>query len=239
VVGVEALVRWQHATLGLIPPVDFVPLAERTGLIHPLTDFVLSEALRECREWLDSGLELPVAVNISARNLLDGEFPNLVAALLRKFEVPPQMLQLEITESATMSSPERARASLVALTALGVTLSLDDFGTGYSSLAYLKDLPVDELKIDRSFVVDLRTHPANRMIVNSVVRLGQNLGLRVVAEGVEDLEVWGELLKLGCDFAQGYYLARPMPGKDIPAWRLTWLAERGVDAAAPPAAAAG
>jgi EAL domain-containing protein (putative c-di-GMP-specific phosphodiesterase class I) len=124
-----------------------------------------------------------------------------------------------------MGDPERARASLVALRQLGVSLSLDDFGTGYSSLAYLKDLPVSELKIDRSFVMDLLTHPANRMIVNSVIRLGQNLGLRVVAEGVEDVAVWEELARLGCDFAQGYFLARPMPGADIPAWRMAWMLE--------------
>jgi diguanylate cyclase len=225
VVGVEALVRWQHATLGLIPPSDFVPLAERTGLIHRLTEFVLSEALKECRNWLESGLELPVAVNISARNLLNDGFPSVVATLLRKWDIPPRMLQLEITENSMMGDPARVRACLLALTDLQVGLSIDDFGTGYSSLAYLKDLPVRELKIDRSFVTDLRAHPANRTIVNSVISLGQNLGLRVVAEGVEDLDAWRELSELGCDFAQGYYLARPMSAKDIPAWRLVWMAE--------------
>jgi len=230
VYGVEALVRWQHPSLGLIPPADFVPLAERTGLIHRLTEFVLSEALRQCRQWLDSGLELPVAVNISARNLLDGEFPALVVTLLRKWRIPARMLQLEITENSMMGDPERARACLLTLRELQVRLSIDDFGTGYSSLAYLKDLPVSELKIDRSFVLNLRAHPANRMIVNSVISLGQNLGLRVVAEGVEDRDAWRELSKLGCDFAQGYYLARPMAGQDIPAWRLAWLAEHGSDA---------
>ena len=230
VYGVEALVRWQHPSLGLIPPADFVPLAERTGLIHRLTEFVLSEALRQCRQWLDSGLELPVAVNISARNLLDGEFPALVVTLLRKWRISARMLQLEITENSMMGDPERARACLLALRDLQVRLSIDDFGTGYSSLAYLKDLPVSELKIDRSFVLNLRAHPANRMIVNSVISLGQNLGLRVVAEGVEDRDAWRELSKLGCDFAQGYYLARPMAGQDIPAWRLAWLAEHGSDA---------
>jgi diguanylate cyclase (GGDEF)-like protein len=225
VVGVEALVRWQHATMGMIPPAEFVPLAERTGLIYPLTEFVLTEALRECRTWLDAGQELPVAVNISARNLVDSQFPALVSTLLRRSGLPARMLHLEITENAMMGDPERARASLVALRQLGVSLSLDDFGTGYSSLAYLKDLPVSELKIDRSFVMDLFAHPANRMIVNSVVRLGQNLGLRVVAEGVEDVAVWEELSRLGCDFAQGYFLARPMPGADIPAWRTAWMLE--------------
>ncbi len=237
VAGVEALVRWQHATLGLIPPAEFVPLAERTGIIHRLTEFVLSDALRQCRLWLDLGLELPVAVNISARNLLDGEFPGLVAALLRKWDIPARMLQLEITENSMMGDPERVRACLLALTALEVRLSIDDFGTGYSSLAYLKDLPVSELKIDRSFVMGLHDHPANRMIVNSVISLGQNLGLRVVAEGVEDWDAWCELSGLGCDFAQGYYLARPMPATDIPAWRLLWLAEHGAATAEEPAVA--
>ena len=237
VVGVEALVRWQHATLGLIPPSDFVPLAERTGLIHRLTEFVLSEALQECRNWLESGLELPVAVNISARNLLNDDFPGVVADLLHKWDIPPRMLQLEITENSMMGDPARVRACLLALTDLEVGLSIDDFGTGYSSLAYLKDLPVRELKIDRSFVTNLRAHPANRTIVNSVISLGQNLGLRVVAEGVEDLDAWRELSELGCDFAQGYYLARPMSAKDIPAWRLVWMAEHSSQTEDAPVAA--
>jgi diguanylate cyclase (GGDEF)-like protein len=230
VVGVEALVRWKHATLGLIPPDDFVPLAERTGLIHPLTEFVLGEALRQCRGWLDSGLELPVAVNISARSLVDPKFPDLVAALLRKSGVPAPMLKLEITENSMMADPARARATLQRLTELHVSLSIDDFGIGYSSLAYLKDLPLQELKIDQSFVMNLEGHAANRMIVNSIVSLAQNLGLRVVAEGVEDKAAWGELSRLGCDFAQGFLLAHPMAGDDIPAWRAAWLAGANSDA---------
>lgn len=231
VVGVEALVRWQHPTLGLIPPADFVPLAERTGLIYPLTEFVLGEALRQCRRWMDSGLQLPVAVNISARNLLDVDFPRLVESLLDKWRVPAPMLQLEITENSLVGDPERARACLQRLAELRVSLSIDDFGTGYSSLAYLKDLPVQELKIDRSFVMDMHDHAANHVIVNSIVSLAQNLGLRVVAEGVENQEAWSELSRLGCDFAQGYLLARPMAGKDIAAWRQAWLAGKITDPA--------
>jgi diguanylate cyclase len=224
VVGVEALVRWQHPTRGLIQPADFVPLAERTGLIHPLTNFVLGEALRQCRVWIDAGLQLPVAVNMSARNLLDVNFPGLAESLLDKWRVPPRMLQLEITENAMVSDPERARTGLQRLTELGVSISVDDFGTGYSSLSYLKDLPLQELKIDRSFVMDMRDHAANRVIVNSIVSLAQNLGLRVVAEGVQDQAAWSELSRLGCDVAQGYLLARPMVGNDVVGWRENWLA---------------
>ena len=226
VVGVEALVRWQHPTLGLIPPGDFVPLAEGTGLIHPLTEFVLGEALHQCRLWMDSGIHLPVAVNMSARNLLDTDFPALVESLLDQWRVPAMMLQLEITENAMVGDPERARIALQRLRELGVWLSIDDFGTGYSSLAYLRDLPVQELKIDRSFVMDMHDHAANRVIVNSIVSLAQNLGLRVVAEGVEDKEAWTELSRLGCDIAQGYHLARPMAGRDVASWQKAWLAAR-------------
>jgi diguanylate cyclase len=224
VVGVEALVRWQHPTRGLIPPANFVPLAERTGLIHPLTNFVLDEALRQCRVWIDDGLQLPVAVNMSARNLLDVNFPGLAEALLDKWRIPARMLQLEITENAMVSDPERARTCLQRLTELGVSISVDDFGTGYSSLSYLKDLPLQELKIDRSFVMDMQDHAASRVIVNSIVSLAQNLGLRVVAEGVEDQAAWSELSRLGCDVAQGYLLARPMAGSDVVGWRENWLA---------------
>jgi diguanylate cyclase len=230
VVGVEALVRWEHEVLGLIPPADFVPLAERTGLIHPLTEFVLNEALCQCRSWLDSGLNLPVAVNISARNLLDRDFPALVDTLLRKWGLPSPMLQLEITENSLMTDPAGAKNCLLRLTELGVGLSIDDFGTGYSSLAYIKDLPVNELKIDRSFTMELKDHAASRMIVNSIVSLGRNLGLRVVAEGVEDKDAWRQLALLGCDCAQGYFLARPMRGADIAAWRDDW--RKGNDVAA-------
>jgi diguanylate cyclase (GGDEF)-like protein len=234
VVGVEALVRWEHRTLGLIPPAEFVPLAERTGLIYPLTEFVMSGALRQCRDWLDSGIKMPVAVNISARNLLDEGFPALVAGLLQHWKVPSAMLVLEITENSVMTDPAGARKCLLELTDLGVALSIDDFGTGYSSLAYIKDLPVRELKIDRSFTTALDEDGANRMIVNSIVSLGQNFGLRVVAEGVEDKEAWRQLAALGCDCAQGYFLARPMPGAEVAAWREAWRVGHNVEGWAGP-----
>ena len=175
---------------------------------------------------MDSGIHLPVAVNMSARNLLDTDFPALVESLLDQWRVPAMMLQLEITENAMVGDPERARIALQRLRELGVWLSIDDFGTGYSSLAYLRDLPVQELKIDRSFVMDMHDHAANRVIVNSIVSLAQNLGLRVVAEGVEDTEAWTELSRLGCDIAQGYHLARPMAGRDVASWQKAWLAAR-------------
>jgi diguanylate cyclase (GGDEF)-like protein len=237
VVGVEALVRWEHSTLGLIPPLDFIPLAERTGLIFPLTEYVLNAALAQCRAWKDDDLELPVAVNISARNLLDSHFPALVERLLLKWRVPAAMLVLELTENSMMTDPDGARECLASLKDLGVGLSIDDFGTGYSSLTYIKDLPVNELKIDRSFTMDLNDHAASRMIVNSIVSLGRNLGLRVVAEGVEDQEAWRQLAMLGCDSAQGYFLARPMPAADVAGWREAWRTGQNVDAMAGPVGA--
>jgi diguanylate cyclase (GGDEF)-like protein len=209
--GVEALVRWQHPERGLVPPDSFIPTAERTGLINPLTDYVLDMALSKAAHWLEQGFAVPMAVNISARSLLDGGFPDRVLATLSARRIPPASLILEITETTIMEDPEHALAALQRLHDAGVYLSIDDFGTGYSSLAYLKRLPVDEIKIDRSFISSLTVDARDRLIVASTVSLGRALGLDVVAEGVEDEQTLAVLQTLGCDLAQGFLFGRPEP----------------------------
>jgi EAL domain-containing protein (putative c-di-GMP-specific phosphodiesterase class I) len=213
--SVEALVRWQHPEHGLLGPGEFIPLAERTGLIHPLTRWVLDAALEQAARWQRGGLRLSVAVNISTRCLLDPSFPDQVTSQLATWQIPADLLVLEITESAVMADPNLALEVLGRLHRLGVGLAVDDFGTGYSSMAYLKELPVDELKIDRSFVSQMATSPSDAVIVRSTIDLGHNLGLRVVAEGVETQHAWQQLSALGCDIAQGYYLGRPMPAAEL------------------------
>jgi diguanylate cyclase (GGDEF)-like protein/PAS domain S-box-containing protein len=227
--SVEALVRWIHPKRGLVPPDEFIPLAQQTGLIKPLTLYVLDEALAQCRAWEEVDLTLSVAVNLSTRNLLDVDFPDDVTKLLEKWEVRPDLLELEITESTMLADPVRTKLVLDRLAGLGVRLSIDDFGTGYSSLAYLKRLPVNELKIDRSFVMNMSQDDDDAVIVRSTIDLGRNLGLEVVAEGVEDEETWRALGSLGCHVAQGYYLSRPVPAEELTSWLRGRLA--GEDAA--------
>jgi diguanylate cyclase len=219
VLGVEALVRWQHPQHGLLPPGEFIPLAERTGLIGPLTHYVLDAALRQCRAWQQTGRELTVAVNVSARRLLDPGFPDEVAGLLARWDAPARLLVVEITESAIMTDPAHALQVLDRLNQLGVQVSIDDFGTGYSSMAHLKSLPVHELKVDRSFVSQMTSNASDAVIVRSTVDLGRNLGLRVVAEGVEDPATVQELEALGCDAIQGYYISRPVAPDELIRWR--------------------
>jgi diguanylate cyclase (GGDEF)-like protein len=219
--GLEALLRWQHPTEGLIPPGEFIPVAEGTGIILRLTERVLELSLDQMRRWLDAGHAVPVAVNLSTRCLLDADLPDLVERLLAEHGVPARMLRLEVTESAVMGDAARCMAVLQRLHDLGVKLSIDDFGTGYSSMAYLRRLPVDELKIDRSFVLGMTTTSADAVLVRTAIDLGHNLGLTVVAEGVEGAEHVRALQALGCDIAQGYHYARPMPGD-----RMTELLDR-------------
>jgi len=216
IAGVEALVRWQHRTRGLLLPDDFIDVAEQTGLIRPMTRYVLDRALQDCRAWRDRGLELSVAVNLSPRNLLDTTMPAQVHELLQHHGLPPEALELEITESTAMVDPVRALQILDELHRSGVQLSVDDYGTGHSSLAYLSHLPVDALKIDRSFVMDMGTGSKGDVIVRSTIDLARNLGLVVVAEGVETKEVYHRLSELGCDAAQGYWLGQPGPADGIP-----------------------
>jgi diguanylate cyclase (GGDEF)-like protein len=216
--GVEALVRWEHPSRGLVLPASFVGHAEHTGLIRPLTIHVLEAALAQIGDWRRAGLDLKVAVNLSVRNLLDRGLPDDIAGLLRKWDVPATALELELTESTIMADPDRARAILHALHDLGVSLSIDDFGTGWSSLRNLRQLPVDEIKIDRSFVTGMAGDGNAATIVRSTIDLGRNLGLRVVAEGVEDDDVRMRLAALGCDLGQGYHFGRPMAGDALVAW---------------------
>ena len=231
VIGVEALVRWQHPERGLIYPDEFIGLAEHTGLIGLLTRYVLHAALRQCRAWHDQGLDLTVAVNLSVRDLLDLEFPERLAALLKETSVESQWLELEITESTMMQDPGRAKEVLTRLHGMGIKLAVDDFGTGYSSLAYLRQLPLGEIKIDKSFVLGMAD--ADEAIVRAIVDLGRNLRLQVVAEGVETGDVSRRLTGLGCDLAQGYYISRPVPAEDL----TVWLRKRAIDSPQPSAAA--
>jgi diguanylate cyclase (GGDEF)-like protein len=221
--GVEALVRWEHPTRGLVSPNEFIPVAENTGLVNLLTTHVLRLAVRQGAAWRSSGLRVPIAVNLSARCLVDPSLLDRVRALLEEHHLPPELLRLEVTESAVMANPALAQKTLVGLHQLGVRLSIDDYGTGYSSMAYLKRLPVDELKIDRSFVLNMTdVDNDDAILVRSAIDLGHNLGLTVVAEGVERAEHVSALIRLGCDIAQGYHFARPMPAPQL----LTWLRER-------------
>jgi diguanylate cyclase (GGDEF)-like protein len=213
--GAEALLRWQHPVLGLIPPGEFIPVAEGTGIILRLTERVLGMALTQMRGWLDAGHGIPVAVNLSTRCLLDAGLPDMVARLLAEHRVPAELLRLEVTESAVMGDAARCMEVLQRLHDLGVRLSIDDFGTGYSSMAYLRRLPVDELKIDRSFVLGMTTTQQDAVLVRTAIDLGHNLGLTVVAEGVEGIEHADALRELGCDIAQGYHFARPMPAAQL------------------------
>ena len=216
--GVEALLRWNHATRGRVSPGEFIPIAERTGLIHPLTRWVLRTVLAQQRTWLSSGLELEVAVNLSARNLLDDTLPGEIASLLDEYGLSPHLLRLEITESSLIVDPGRAEAVLAELNRLGISLSVDDFGTGYSSLAHLLRLPVDEIKVDQSFVSGLLLRKSEAAIVRATVDLGRRLAITVTAEGVEDRETWAKLAELGCDLGQGFWLARPMDSGALERW---------------------
>ena len=215
---VEALVRWQHPQRGLIAPTEFIPLAEEIGLITALTQWVLETALRQCSAWRDAGYTLGVAVNLSVRTLHDPSFPDTVAWLLRRYGVAPAMLTLEITESTLMSKPAQARAVLTRLAEQGIAIAIDDFGTGYSSLGHLRRLPVEEIKIDKSFVLGMTADAKDTAIVRSIVDMSRHLGLRVVAEGIEDRASWDALAGMGCAMAQGYYLSRPLPAPALQQW---------------------
>ena len=216
VVGVEALVRWAHPTKGLVSPAEFIPVCEETGLILPLGEWVLFEAGRQARRWRErNGLNLAVSVNLSARQLVRPDLVSRVAAMLESTGADPADLCLEITEGTLLVDLSSAVRHLGELRSLGVRISIDDFGTGYSSLSYLRTLPLDELKIDRSFVTPVADDPSAAAIVASVVSLGHALGLLVVAEGVETAAQLTTLRDLGCDLAQGFYLARPAPAGDI------------------------
>ena len=215
IVGAEALVRWLHPERGLIPPNDFIPMAERTGLIKPLSRHVVASALRQCADWNGAGVELNVSVNLTIPDLLDLDLPDRIAGVLAETGVRPEQLELEVTESTILADPFRVRQVLNKLNEMGLRLAIDDFGTGYSSLAYLKRLPVQTIKIDRSFVMEMCEDASDATIVRSTIDLGRNLGLDIVAEGVESQEIWDALSERGCTLAQGYFIGKPMPADEL------------------------
>jgi len=241
VVGVECLARWEHTAHGQVSPTDFVPVAEHTGQLSRLTDVVMREGLRRCRGWLDEGRPLPVAINLSPRTLIDPTFPQRVAGLLDEYGVPAHLLTLEITEDGMVGEPDRPMPTLRRLSEMGVRLAVDDFGTGYSSLSYLRRLPVNEVKIDRSFVQGMATDPGDLAIVRAVMDLARHFGLVVVAEGVESEMTVSRLEELGCDIGQGFLFSRPLPYERFEAWLSVQTEPVPADAAseAQPAQAAG
>lgn len=215
---VEALARWHHPDHGFIAPAEFVELAEHSGLIKGLTNWVLGEAMRQCGEWLKAGLEVSVAVNLSALSLNDLQLIDEIRRLVRVWQVPPTWLEVEVAESAIMTDTRQSREVLDKLHEMGVRVCIDDFGTGHTSLSYLKQLPVDQIKIDKTFVLNMATDPDDAFVAQSIVDLGHHLGLEVVAEGVENEETWDMLAAMGCDMGQGYYLSRPVPASDVTVW---------------------
>ncbi|MES2534590.1 MAG: EAL domain-containing protein [Pseudomonadota bacterium] len=222
VIGLEALVRWVHPENGMTFPDDFIPFSEQTGFIRTLTRWVLEQSTILCHDLASRDVHLKISVNISARDLLDQDLPAKFSEILARHQVAPSSFCLEITESAIMDDPVRAQNTLEGLHALGLELSIDDFGTGYSSLAYLKRLPVDELKIDKSFVMNMEKDADDAKIVRSTIDLGHNLGLRVVAEGIESEAAWNLLMKMGCDQGQGYFMSKPMPSDQLLGWIEQW-----------------
>jgi EAL domain-containing protein (putative c-di-GMP-specific phosphodiesterase class I) len=217
-VGFEALSRWNHPRHGRMMPDEFLPVVENTGLIGPLTLDVLDKALTSAAIWRRAGHPLPVSVNLSVRHLTDLSLPHHISLLLAKHGLPPEALMLEVTETLIMSDPVRSVSVLHLMRDLGIRVAIDDFGTGYSSLAYLRRLAVDELKIDKSFVLSLGADDGNAMIVRSTIELGHNLGLTMVAEGVEDDAALHLLRTWGCDIAQGYLISRPLPDSNVLPW---------------------
>ena len=221
--GAEALVRWQHPVRGMVPPLAFIPFAEKTGFVRQLTTWIFDDAARQWPVMRDAGLDR-VSVNLSARDLMDLGLPDRLAGILARHGVPAEAFCLEITESAIMDDPARAKNILVALKTLGFKLSIDDFGEGYTSLQHLRHLPVDELKVDGIFVKKMDSVPQDENVVRSVIELAHNLGLTVVAEGVENAAVWHRLAEMGCDEAQGFFMSRPLPVDELKAFGQRWHA---------------
>jgi len=217
----EVLIRWNHPNRGLLPPAAFIPIAERTGLIKSMTDWIMDRMLRQCREWHDAGAPVHVAVNVSAKSLQDQTLPIKIQTALDKWGMDPRFVKVEITESSIMADPAHALAITSMLQSMGVRLSLDDFGTGYSSLTNLRQLPVDELKIAKSFVIGMSASEADASIVRTMIDLAHSLGKQVCAEGVEDEKTWRRLGEMGCDLAQGYWISKPKPAGEF----LQWLVD--------------
>jgi diguanylate cyclase (GGDEF)-like protein/PAS domain S-box-containing protein len=214
----EVLLRWNHPTRGTLAPSVFIPIAERTGLIRTISDWLLDRALQQCRDWQDSGAPIHLAVNLSAKSLQEQTLPSKIDDMLKKWSIDPRFLKIEITESSIMADPAHALAIMSMLQSIGVRLSIDDFGTGYSSLTHLRELPIDEIKIDKSFVTGMNSSDADAAIVRTVIDLAHNLGKQVCAEGVEDEATWRRLCDMGCDLAQGYWISRPLNASDLRQW---------------------
>jgi len=214
----EVLLRWNHPTRGTLAPSMFIPIAERTGLIRTISDWLLDRALQQCRAWQDNGAPIHLAVNLSAKSLQEQTLPSKINEVLKKWSIDPRFLKIEITESSIMADPAHALAIMSMLQSMGVRLSIDDFGTGYSSLTHLRELPVDEIKIDKSFVLGMLTSDADAAIVRTVIDLAHNLGKQVCAEGVEDAETLARLKEMGCDLAQGYWISRPVTAGEFMQW---------------------
>ncbi len=217
-IGVEALARWRHLDRGVIDPDDFISLAEQAGLCKPFTKLVIDKTLEQCSKWQKAGYSIPVSVNLSLKNLHDLDFPNDVAVLLKKWQMDPDMLLLEITESSIIVDQERVGKVITELKRMGLHLSIDDFGTGYSSISYLKQFPAKEIKIDKSFIIDMLNNEDNAVIVKSTIEMVHNIGRKVVAEGVEDEDTLQFLTELGCDIIQGFHLCRPLPNNELQDW---------------------
>jgi diguanylate cyclase (GGDEF)-like protein/PAS domain S-box-containing protein len=224
----EVLIRWNHPTRGLLLPAAFIPIAERTGVIRNMTDWIFDRALAQCRAWHDEGAPVHLAINVSAKSLQEQTLPSKLQTLLEKWKIDPRFVKIEITESSIMADPNHALAIMTMLQSLGIRLSIDDFGTGYSSLMHLRQLPVDEIKVDKSFVGGMTRNDADSVIVRTVVDLAHNLGKQVCAEGVEDQETWWRLVDLGCDLVQGYFIGRPMPAAAFMKWLVdtSWGIQR-------------
>ncbi|MDH5301810.1 MAG: EAL domain-containing protein [Gammaproteobacteria bacterium] len=218
--GAEALVRWNHPERGLISPMNFIPVAEQTGLIHPLTNLVMNKAIRQTAQWQQELKHFRVALNLSARNLHDVQLPARLRTIMHAWQVSPSNLVLEITESAIMAEPARAERILRELSEMGLHISIDDYGTGYSSLSYIKRLPIDEIKIDRSFISEMLTNENDGVIVRATIDMAHDLGLKVTAEGVENQETWDLLREYKCDLAQGYFMSQPLPVSKFNHWLL-------------------
>jgi diguanylate cyclase len=224
--GAEALVRWPHPERGMVPPKDFIPQAERTGLIKPLTDWVLSAAGKQISHWQRLGIEMPVAVNVSPNNLRDPDLLKQLVALGTLSGGRLDLLQLEVTESALMEDPEQSHDILSRIRDLGVQIFLDDFGTGYSSLSYIAALPIHSVKIDRSFIIRMMQHERHRAVVIAAISLAHSLGMKVVAEGVETAEQAGAVIELGCDEIQGFFFGKPVPADEFLRWKTGFSWER-------------
>ncbi len=232
VIAVETLVRWEHPAYGRVPPDEFIPLIESSGLIQPLTQWVLDAALAQCRAWEEAGIRVPAAVNLSTRNLLDPELVDRVRRALGAWNAPADWLEFEITESLVMADPEASLACLQRLRANGHKLAIDDYGKGYASLSYLRNLPVDAIKIDQEFVMGLAQDAADALMVRSTIEVAHHLGRKVIAEGVESREIWARLVALECDEGQGYFIARPLPASGFAEWLARWSAPSMLAAAA-------